>query len=270
MKYLNLGCGHNYSSNPEWVNLDFSSTGNDVIAYNLLDGVPFETNYFDIVYHSHVLEHFNQKDGEIFIRECFRVLKPGGILRVAIPDLEAIARNYLRFLEEGFQNLNDEQINANYQWIMLELFDQTIRNERGGEMGKYLQKPQMLNEEFVFSRIGEEGKLFRKEYLTTKQNTLDLTVKVSNKEKLKNKLYKLLGINKDAMKIGNFRLSGEIHQWMYDRYSLTKLLMNSGGNEIIIRSAFESYITNWSDYNLDGVNGVTRKPDSLFIEAIKK
>jgi predicted SAM-dependent methyltransferase len=64
MKYLNLGCGSHYSTATEWTNLDFTSLDNNVIAHNLLTGIPFEDNSFDLVYHSHVLEHFSKEDGE--------------------------------------------------------------------------------------------------------------------------------------------------------------------------------------------------------------
>ena len=78
MKYLNLGCGSSFLTMSEWTNLDFTSSGESVIAHNLLNGIPYSDNYFDLVYHSHVLEHFSKDDGEAFIAECFRVLKPGG------------------------------------------------------------------------------------------------------------------------------------------------------------------------------------------------
>ena len=43
---------------------------------------------------------FSKRQGEFFVRECFRVLRPGGLLRLAVPDLEDIARAYLKTLEE--------------------------------------------------------------------------------------------------------------------------------------------------------------------------
>ncbi len=70
-------------------------------------------------------------------------------------------------------------------------------------------------------------------------------------------------------KIGKFRLGGEIHQWMYDRYSLSELLNKVGFVDIKVCSAFESEIPNWQNYQLETINGVVRKPDSLFIEAKK-
>ena len=99
---LNLGCGKTFHR--DWVNVDFISSGPEVISHDLTQGIPFSSETFDVVYHSHVLEHFTALQGDFFIKECFRVLKPGGILRIAVPDLETIVRNYLQFLEQGLLN----------------------------------------------------------------------------------------------------------------------------------------------------------------------
>ena len=71
------------------------------------------------------------------------------------------------------------------------------------------------------------------------------------------------------MQVGAFRSNGEIHQWMYDSYSLSHLLRKVGFEQIKVCSAFESRILNWEKYELDTVDGEIRKPDSLFIEATK-
>ena len=86
---------------------------------------------------------------------------------------------------------------------------------------------------------------------------------------LKNRLFSIMRVDQKSYQIGKFRLSGEIHQWMYDRYSLTCLLQSCGGNKIQIRDAFTSYMKKWEEYSLDGIKKIVRKPDSLFIEAIK-
>ena len=281
MKYLNLGCGYQYSSEKEWTNLDFISTGEGVIAHNLLRGIPFNDNSFDLVYHSHVLEHFTKEDGEKMIAECFRVLKPGGVLRIAVPDLERIARTYLHFLDLGLKDPDDELIKANYDWMLLEMYDQTVRNISGGNMAKYFFREMIINEDFVFERIGQEGKNLRNAYLSSFNSPVINTTRKFSKitpgrimNKIKRTIKKSLSLKLKAdtpeVKIGKFRLGGEIHQWMYDTYSLSNLLVLKGGNNVKVRDAFTSFIDNWSVYNLDGKEGITRKPDSLFIEAKKE
>jgi hypothetical protein len=73
-----------------------------------------------------------------------------------------------------------------------------------------------------------------------------------------------------AIKIGQFRLAGEVHQWMYDRYSLAHLMLAAGFVDPIQQSAKNSLIPQWTSFNLDTLpDGNVRKPDSLFMEATK-
>jgi SAM-dependent methyltransferase len=67
----------------------------DAVCWDLKLGIPFSDASVDVVYHSHVLEHLDRQDAPGFLCECLRVLKPGGILRVVVPDLEQLARRYL-------------------------------------------------------------------------------------------------------------------------------------------------------------------------------
>jgi predicted SAM-dependent methyltransferase len=270
--YLNIGCGNYYHK--DWTNIDFVSKSKDVVAHNLLNGIPFPDYNFDVVYHSHVLEHFQQKDGEKLIQECFRVLKKGGIIRIAVPDLEVICKEYLKHLDKALKK--EEQSQFDYEWIKLEMYDQTIRNKSGGAMVKYLFQDNIPNEDYVFKRIGIEGKLIREKYLKQSKVQIENNPRVSSLRKTLLKIkygwryFLLTKDEKKAMKIGQFRLGGEIHQWMYDRYSLSNLLTNCGFADVRIMTAFESQIEDWNSYNLDIENGLVRKPDSIFIEATKK
>lgn len=273
MKYLNVGCGSQYIKLPNWTNIDFISNDKYVIAHNLLKGIPFKDHSFDYLYHSHVLEHFSKDDGVLFMRECFRVLKPNGIIRIAIPDLETIARNYIFWLEKGISNLDDDLIKANYDWMLLEMYDQTVRNSSGGQMGKYLIQKELINEQFIYDRIGEEGRVYRQNNLISEKATdvnFNLVVLIKQILRKIKKISNRSFFTSNYSKIGCFRLGGEIHQWMYDRYSLTKLLTDIGFSEVVIKDSFESSIVDWEKYNLDIKNGIARKPDSMYIEGRKK
>lgn len=272
--YLNLGCGQRF--HPEWTNIDFVSQSPYVQTHNLLHGIPFPDESFEVVYHSHVLEHFTKTDGKKFLEECFRVLKPNGIIRIAVPDLERIAREYLKNLELALQG--DSKAQANYEWIMLEMYDQAVRTKSGGDMAAYIFQEHIPNEEYVFQRIGEEGRALRQAYLNRiNQSSGQMSTKdkrsIIRKILSKGKFLLIKMIfseeNLKYIEIGRFRLSGEVHQWMYDRYSLTKLLQSVGFHNIKIKTAFESDIPNWNSFELESKNGIIFKPDSLFIEAIK-
>ena len=81
--YLNLGCG--VRRHPDWTNVDAHARVRGIIVHDLRTPLPFPDNTFEIVYHSHALEHFDAEDGRRLIRECHRVLAPEGVLRVVVP-----------------------------------------------------------------------------------------------------------------------------------------------------------------------------------------
>ena len=277
MKLLNLGCGHRFHR--DWVNIDFYPIAPDVIVHNLLEKLPFADHSFEAVYHSHVLEHFSKEDGKSFIKECHRVLKPNGIIRVVVPDLEQIVKLYLQKLEQAWNG--DQQTANDYEWMMLEMYDQTVRNQQGGEMNKYLTQDEIPNESFVYERIGEEGRQIRLQFLLNQEKLTDSEAnkafRNNNLSYLKKSLRSFFDFfstqssreKRKYQKIGKFRLSGEVHQWMYDRYSLKKLLSETGFKHFTIKTAFDSQIPDWNRYELEGKDGLIFKPDSIFVEAIK-
>jgi predicted SAM-dependent methyltransferase len=276
LRKLNIGCGSTY--HPDWVNLDVSPVLPDVQKVNINKGLPFSTESVDVCYSSHVLEHLDTKGASSLIGECFRVLKHGGAVRLVLPDLEAIAREYLRILES--LSSGDSKHESDYDWIMLEFYDQTVRNFSGGEMVKFLEGLDVKDRHFVLSRIGIEAENFWKPKQTlsawfriialVKRNPWENLFNLS-REKIAGWLVYLIA-GKVAYKnfqIGTFRSSGEVHQWMYDRYSLKRLLEQAGFVNVKICAANESRIPEFAKYSLDVLNGVVRKPDSFFAEASK-
>lgn len=55
---------------------------------------PFHDNTFDCIYSSHLLEHLRPSHAEFCLRESYRVLRPSGVLRLAVPDLDEMVRKY--------------------------------------------------------------------------------------------------------------------------------------------------------------------------------
>jgi|CXWL01.1.fsa_nt_gi predicted SAM-dependent methyltransferase len=82
MDCLNVGCGSRF--HPAWTNIDVAPSSAHVQAYNCRAGIPFPDQSFDVVYHSHVLEHFPKTEALGFLQECFRVLlmRPSKCARV--------------------------------------------------------------------------------------------------------------------------------------------------------------------------------------------
>jgi predicted SAM-dependent methyltransferase len=271
MKCLNIGCGERFNS--EWTNLDFVQSGNGVQAHDLRGGIPFQGSTFDVVYHSHVLEHFGKKEALNLLRECHRVLRPGGIIRVVVPDLERIAQLYLQALE-NIESAGDGA-QAQYDWMLLELYDQTVREYPGGEMMEFAHKATVDEQEFLRQRLG--GELDRMLKAKTSSQVADHSGHTNKMrglvEVLRREVLRLVA-GREGMKsydLGRFRNSGEVHRWMYDRYSLGRTLKAAGFTDPRRVGVAESAIPEWTNFHLDTeTDGQSYKPDSLYMEAIRK
>ncbi len=92
---LRLHLGSAGSVKEGWVNVDLAGHPTE-LAWNLLRPLPFQDGTADAVFHEHVLEHFPLSDGLRLIDDSFRILRPGGVLRVGVPDAGAYAHSYTR------------------------------------------------------------------------------------------------------------------------------------------------------------------------------
>jgi SAM-dependent methyltransferase len=302
-RMINLGCGGRF--HPDWVNADIAPRDPSVMQCDLSRRIPFPEGEFDVVYHSNVLEHIRRDDTPSFMRECFRVLKPGGILRVAVPDLERICRLYLEKLERAAAG--DATSAQDHEWMLLEMYDQTVREKSGGGMLDFLRKNPLPNEPFVLERIGQEGRELiaalrsapspspqtqtppptpqaqapqsrkrsqLREIIRRPRTLFDMFGSKLRASPEKNDR-RILNDHLDAdcrraLDIGRFRLAGEVHQWMYDRFSLARLMLSAGFCEPTLRSPVDSAIPHWMKFNLDTLpDGSVVKPDSFFMEATK-
>lgn len=102
---LHLGCGPDYKVG--WINIDNNSDNNIKkldLNCDLSNGIPFENDSVVYIYNEHFLEHLTVKEGQVFLKDCLRVLKKGGVMRIAMPDLEFSVKEYF--------NLNWKEDNA--------------------------------------------------------------------------------------------------------------------------------------------------------------
>jgi len=271
---LNIGCGSTF--HPAWINIDIRSNDPVVREIDIRQGLPFQDGFFDACYSSHMLEHLDVETAVHLTREAKRVLKPGGVIRIVVPDLEGIARRYLECL--GGARAGDPAAEFEYDWMTMELLDQLTRGTSGGSMAAIMRHADERGREFIRSRIGREAEQFWKH--------LELVDSVAQQPNRRRQLRRLvdrirMGITKalvrfaagqsgrKAFEEGWFRAQGEVHRWMYDEYSLKRLLASAGFMDIARCEAGESRIPDFISYGLDVVDGVVRKPDSLFMEARK-
>jgi SAM-dependent methyltransferase len=124
MDNLNVGCGmsptqgfHNFDNSPslkisrsrllrttarlfgllsrsQLNYIDFASKS-DIRFGDVVSGLPVAANSVGVFYSSHTLEHLDTAEAEAFCREAMRVLSPGGIIRLAVPDLNLVISDYL-------------------------------------------------------------------------------------------------------------------------------------------------------------------------------
>jgi hypothetical protein len=159
------------------------------------------------------------------------------------------------------------------------MYDQTVRNYSGGQMAEFLRQPELVNEKYILDRIGYVGRSIRDSYVAKKNSKQPIPNLMGFMKKIKSVGIRGLSryvvgrasshISSEAKKIGSFRLGGEIHMWMYDQFSLSRLLKESGFEEIEIKTPNESSIPEWDKYELDVKDGAVFDPTSLFMEARK-
>jgi predicted SAM-dependent methyltransferase len=254
-RLINLGCGAHF--HPDWDNYDFEPVESGVRRINLSQPLPFHGDSYEVCYMSHVLEHLPRERVPRLLSEVLDTLKPGGVLRLVVPDLEMIVRLYLRELDAAASG--DKEAALRHEWMTLELIDQMTRTFSGGFMGRTLRSRPLPHRKFIEDRIGWEAV----EWLNEMERPLASKIPALSMEDVYN--IESARPKEDA----DFRGCGEIHKWMYDRVSLKRLLHQAGFGIIKVCAADESAIPKFASYCLDTDHaGRVRKPDSLFVEAV--
>lgn len=98
MKKLHLGCGTNYIKG--WINIDLDSKVADK-RLDLTKGLPYSSNTISYIYSEHFIEHLSYAEFKKLLFECYRVLAPGGIIRISTPDLRFVVDCYITNNLEG-------------------------------------------------------------------------------------------------------------------------------------------------------------------------
>jgi SAM-dependent methyltransferase len=103
VRKLQLGTGSNPL--PGWLNTDlFPDTYPEhrakIVFLDAAKPFPLDDMSFDYVFSEHQIEHIPEPDARAMVNECFRVLRPGGRIRIATPDLAAILSLYDDPLED--------------------------------------------------------------------------------------------------------------------------------------------------------------------------
>ena len=103
-RHLHLGCGPKYL--PGFVNIDGNLFNKLDLWLDVRNGLPFASNSADSIYSTHMFEHFYPDELQLLLRECLRVLKPGGGIRLIVPNLAsaifAYSRNQIAWFDDSF------------------------------------------------------------------------------------------------------------------------------------------------------------------------
>jgi predicted SAM-dependent methyltransferase len=90
--HLHLGCGTKYL--PGFLNIDGNLFNKLDLWLDVRNGLPFPSNSVDSIYSTHMFEHFYPDELNILLRESVRALKPGGGVRLIVPNLESAIQAY--------------------------------------------------------------------------------------------------------------------------------------------------------------------------------
>jgi SAM-dependent methyltransferase len=173
-RILNLGCGYKTSSAPEVTNVDWGTYqrlaknpvlrrvaphvigaeraerlrmfGDNILVHDLSKGIPAEDASVDAVYHSHLLEHLDRDVAGEFMREVKRVLRPGGIQRISVPDLERYVRAYLEDLERE---------DGDHDAYVAPILEQSVRRESHGT--SLQARPRRIVENLILGDARKRG-----------------------------------------------------------------------------------------------------------------
>ena len=118
--FVQYGCG--LSAPEEWINFDASPSlrlqkipliggffkyivttpfPKNVKYGNIIKGLPVPENSCDGLYCSHVLEHLSLEDFRTSLKNSYKILRPGGVFRCLVPDLEYAAKKYVEQISQG-------------------------------------------------------------------------------------------------------------------------------------------------------------------------
>ena len=93
LRRLNWGCGGH--PEPGWINSDIKDSPGIQIVRDIREGLPLDAGSIDYAVSIHALPEIPYPDLIPTLRELRRVLKPGGVLRLVLPDLEKAIRAYM-------------------------------------------------------------------------------------------------------------------------------------------------------------------------------
>lgn len=146
---LIIGSGPGYQKQPDTIALDYIAAFNPDVVRDIRKGLPFDSEKFDEVECFHVMEHIGPNEDFLFVmQEIYRVLKPGGIVAIAVPHFQApsalnVYEHVRLFDVDSFCNFYDNPYAKEMGIPLFEHIEHCLRDRDGGQevyvrMGKPL------------------------------------------------------------------------------------------------------------------------------------
>lgn len=101
----------------------------NIYVYDVRKRLSFPDNSTETIYCSHFLEHLNRRNALSFMKECYRVLVTGGIIRIIVPDLAQYAQQYIQRLRQINQEASINELPAERFLEDLGIFEKESANE---------------------------------------------------------------------------------------------------------------------------------------------
>jgi predicted SAM-dependent methyltransferase len=260
----------------EWNNVYFSPlpqpSSSHAIFHDLGSPLPFEDKSFDGIYACRVMEHLSPKDGDRFIADLCRLLKPGGVCRLSTPDLEELAEEYLRQLKRGWEDPAEKNL-MRFYWIKLQMLDQMVRERSGGDMWDAIQRG-YYDSEYAKERFED---VFEEFLPRPAQKTAAPRVVPPRPpwlraiRRIAGRAYRSAAAKLQAKPQAapiDPRRSFEADKWLHDRLSLRICLEQAGFRDYRVKDFRSSDIPGWDRFQLDkSKSGDHALEPSIYVEA---
>lgn len=240
MKGLNIGAGPEFNVN-NWEKLDYTgnSYGNNKYKpdinfdLNKIEKIPRNSETYDFIYSSHVFEHLLNEAVDNILSESYRLLKPGGIIRITCPDYDKLLNMYLNNIKINWDyGKNWNEVWSNFDCFLFNTFSFCHRRRLNNN-----DKEDIINE-----------KKFNELLMTSKNYAYNYCYEIC-------KIYKIKYPDK---------FSGSHINW-WNAEKLTKFLEKNNFSEIKIYSYNKSYSNNLIGHSFNN----TIPHFSIYIEAKK-
>lgn len=120
VRRLHVGAARNILKG--WLNTDLKPRAKEVVLLDVDEPFPLESHSFDYVFSEHLIEHLSYDTGRFMLRECFRIMRPGGRIRIATPHTERLV---------GLLSPVRDQLQLRYiDWISDKFFSEYTKPNR--------------------------------------------------------------------------------------------------------------------------------------------